>query len=345
MWPLIGREPSSSSPASCSPGAATRVVLIGSAGVGRPALRRRSPSSPTRPAARRRLRHAAASARSSARRVGPDVDSHLQRPCARSGPSGGRTSPAWWHRPPVPSARPNVPVAWAGARGLRRHRRHPIAGSPQHQRTTSQMLRKGLIALTSLVAAAAIAAPAQADVVQVINDSVPSMALTNTSTPTTIGGPQMQTNNRFSSQIWTRETSGASGGGFLLRNLASLSQPSVCLRDKPNGLATAGVRLSSCNTAADRDQLEVQRDASAHQRRDRPCAHGAPEQRVLRRPADAVAVERRRQAVVAAPLRPVLLLSHCSSAHPAVPPRVGPPRASATSGRPPFTTSRTTHLS
>jgi hypothetical protein len=112
------------------------------------------------------------------------------------------------------------------------------------------MLRKGLIARTSLVAAAAIAAPAQADVVQVINDSVPSMALTNTSTPTTIGGPQMQTNNRFSSQIWTREFSGATGGGFLLRNKPSLSQPSVCLRDKPNGLATAGVRLSTCNSFA-----------------------------------------------------------------------------------------------
>ncbi len=112
------------------------------------------------------------------------------------------------------------------------------------------MIRKGLIALTSLVAAAVIAAPAQADVVQVLNDSVPTMALTNTSTPTTIGGPQMQTNNRFSSQIWTREFSGATGGGLLLRNLASLSQPSVCLRDKPNGLATAGVRLNTCNTAA-----------------------------------------------------------------------------------------------
>ena len=112
------------------------------------------------------------------------------------------------------------------------------------------MIRKGLIALTSLVAAAVIAAPAQADVVQVPNDSVPTMALTNTSTPTTIGGPQMQTNNRFSSQIWTREFSGATGGGLLLRNLASLSQPSVCLRDKPNGLATAGVRLNTCNTAA-----------------------------------------------------------------------------------------------
>ena len=77
---------SSSSPASCSPGAATRVVLIGSAGVGRPALRRRSPSSPTRPAARAGCARRARRRRSPCRprRPGPR---RVRRDGGRAGPA------------------------------------------------------------------------------------------------------------------------------------------------------------------------------------------------------------------------------------------------------------------
>jgi hypothetical protein len=96
--------------------------------------------------------------------------------------------------------------------------------------------------------AVAVAAPAQADLVQVLNDSVPTMALTNTGTSTTSGIPQMQTNQKFGSQKWTTEFDGVSGStSFRLRSVTNLS---LCLRDKPNTLPNASARLDSCNSPA-----------------------------------------------------------------------------------------------
>ena len=109
------------------------------------------------------------------------------------------------------------------------------------------MIRKPLITLSAVVAAAGFAAPAQAEVVQLINDSVPSMALTNTSTTPATSVPQMYGNFGFTSQEWNRDYTGASPQGyFKLISQSILSEP-MCLKEKPSTSPTPLPRVSSCS--------------------------------------------------------------------------------------------------